>query len=277
MAFEYCLRHLKTKIVLASTHNPRVFTVFFQIQTFYIWEFEIINIFGPNQTYLIMQGLKYTVDIVLCIDCTASMTGIMNTVKEKALKFNADLNRSLEAKDKFIDTLRLKVIAFRDFYVDGADAIHESPFYNLPEQQNEFHNFVNALVPKGGGDEPESGLEALALAMRSTWNKTGDKRREIIVVYTDAPAHALNSSHSKPGNYPTDIPKTFNELVDWWTGQETYVSQSAQRLIIYAPDAEPWSEIGNEWENAVHYASQAGEGLAELDYDTILSAIVKSV
>lgn len=224
-----------------------------------------------------MQGLTYSVDIVMCIDCTGSMAGIMDTVKANALKFYPDLKSALDAKDKHVDTLRIKVIAFRDFYADGTEAIDESSFFTLPDQQTNFQSFVSGLVPKGGGDEPENGLEALALAMRSDWNKSGDRRREIIVMYTDASAHQLDSPMAKPSNYPSDIPKNFNELTDWWTGQDTYVSQSAQRLIIYAPDSKPWADISNEWENSIHYASQAGMGLKELDYETILSAIVKSV
>ena len=224
-----------------------------------------------------MQGLKYTVDIVMCIDCTGSMGDIMDTVKANALKFYPDLKSALDAKDKHVDTLRIKVIAFRDFYADGSDALSESSFFTLPDQQSDFQSFVSGLVPKGGGDEPENGLEALALAMRSDWNKTGDRRREIIVMYTDASAHPLDTATSKPSNYPVGIPKNFNELTDWWTGQDTYVSQTAQRLIIYAPDSNPWADISNEWENSIHYASQAGMGLKELDYETILSAIVKSV
>jgi len=225
-----------------------------------------------------MQGLKYTVDIVMCIDCTGSMGDIMDTVKANALKFYPDLKSALEAKDKHVDTLRIKVIAFRDFYADGMDAISESPFYTLPDQQTDFQSFVSGLVPRGGGDEPENGLEALALAMRSDWNKSGDKRREIIVMYTDASAHPLDhSSSSKPSNYPTGIPANLNDLTDWWTGQDTYVSQTAQRLIIYSPDSTPWTDISNEWDNLIHYPSQAGMGLKELDYETILSAIVKSV
>ena len=97
------------------------------------------------------------------------------------------------------------------------------------------------------------------------------------MVYTDASAHPLDSPSSKPSNYPSGLPKNLNELADWWSGQDTYVSQNAQRLIIYAPDSNPWADISNEWENSIHYASQAGMGLKEIDYETILSAIVKSV
>jgi hypothetical protein len=224
-----------------------------------------------------MQGLKYTVDIVMCIDSTGSMAPIMDTVKDKALKFYPDLSAALASKDKNVDVLRMKVVAFRDFYDKPGNALLESPFFTLPEQQGEFQRFVRELEPTDGGDEPENGLEALAVAIKSDWNTTGDRRREIIVMYTDASAHALDCGMSKPANYPAGIPKNFNELTDWWSGQDNYVSQTAQRLIIYAPDCNPWSDISNEWENSIHYASQAGSGLKEIDYETILSAIVKSV
>jgi hypothetical protein len=224
-----------------------------------------------------MQGLKYTVDIVMCIDCTGSMSGIIDTVKNNALKFYPDLKRALEAKDKYIDTLRIKVIAYRDYYADGDMAMKETPFLNFPEQQSEFQVAVNNLTAAGGGDEPENGLEALALALKSDWNKSGDKRREIVIMWTDASAHELEKS-GKPSNYPTLLPKNFNELSDWWSGdQEGLVSSLAQRLIIYAPDTYPWSDISNIWENVIHYPSKGGQGLKELDYETILSAIVKSV
>ena len=40
-----------------------------------------------------MQGLKYTVDIVFCIDATASMGPFINEVKTGALKFEEDLTK----------------------------------------------------------------------------------------------------------------------------------------------------------------------------------------
>jgi hypothetical protein len=55
------------------------------------------------------------------------------------------------------------------------------------------------------------------------------------------------------------------------------VSKAGKRLIIYAPDAEPWTHIANNWENAIHYASKAGDGLAEITYKEILNAIANSV
>ena len=37
--------------------------------------------------------LTYNVDIVMCIDCTGSMQGLIDTVKQNALKFYLDLRK----------------------------------------------------------------------------------------------------------------------------------------------------------------------------------------
>ena len=65
------------------------------------------------------QGLKYNVDIVMCIDCTGSMGDLLDTVKSNALKFYPDLKERCDAKGKEISELRIRVIGFRDFYADA--------------------------------------------------------------------------------------------------------------------------------------------------------------
>jgi von Willebrand factor type A domain len=223
-----------------------------------------------------MQGLKYTVDIVLCIDVTGSMAPIIDKVKNNALRFYEDLLSTMAQKSKSIDTLRLKVIAFRDYYYDEDESMHESSFFTLPQEKDAFHHFVNQLKAEGGGEEPESGLEALALAIRSKWNTSGDKKRQIIVVWTDASVHPLEKdAASKPVFYPKNVPANFDDLSDLWDGQ--YMSRAAKRLILYAPDAYAWTDMANHWENTIQYPSKAGEGLGEIDYQTILDAIASSV
>ena len=183
----------------------------------------------------------------------------------------------MQEKDKVIDNLRLKVIPFRDYYEDGDEAMDESSFFALPADKDAFASYVNGISAGGGGDEPENGLEALSLAMHSPWTKEGDKRRQIIVMWTDASAHPLEkNSSSKPSNYPPEMPGNFDELTDAWEGQGP-MSHSAKRLIVYAPDAHPWTDISNHWENTVHYPSKAGDGLSEVDYRSIIDAIANSV
>lgn len=223
------------------------------------------------------QGITYAVDIVLCIDLTGSMYPIIDRVKESALSFNDQLRAALEADHKHIDQLRVRVIGFRDFYFDGKESIEASDFFDLPADNARFSAFVRGLHATGGGDEPETGLEALALAIRSPWSKSTARSRQVIVVWTDASAHPLDKdAGAKPGAYPQDLPADLDELTDWWEGQ-TYLNHRSKRLVIYAPDAAGWSEIGTTWDNTLHCISQAGAGLKDHEYTEILDSIANSV
>ena len=223
------------------------------------------------------QGLKYNVDIVMCIDCTGSMGDLLDTVKTNALKFYPDLKARCDAKGKEISELRIRVIGFRDFYADEANAIQDSGFYNIPDQESEFKSFVSGLVPNGGGDEPENGLEALAMAINSDWTAGGDRRRHVVVVWSDASTHPLGVGKESP-NYPQDMPANFDELTDWWEDEQSgKMRKSAKRLVIFAPDASAWTEIGMNWSNTIHHPAKAGAGLEDVDYETILSTIVNSI
>ena len=119
------------------------------------------------------QGVTYPVDIVLCIDATGSMGHIINRVKMLSAFMRISVSRC-KRREK-IDSLRLKVIAFRDYYADGEKSMMESRFFTLPEEKTSFSDFIHSVSADGGGDEPETGLEAIALAIRSDWATTGDR------------------------------------------------------------------------------------------------------
>src|SRR4051812_13733044 len=222
------------------------------------------------------RGLTYAVDIVFCIDVTGSMNPILDAVKANALAFYDDVQTNLTEKGKNVVQLRVRVVAFRDFAADGDAAIDESPFYTLPADRGACSEFVNSLIAQGGGDAPENGLEAVALAISSPWTTVGDRRRQVIVVWTDQPAHPL-----EPANVPADlasrIPADFNALTDAWEDEQGRMGSSSKRLILFAPDGPGWSDISAVWENVVHNPSQAGGGLSEVDYGTIIDSIGNSV
>ena len=230
----------------------------------------------PGIPASVPRRLTYAVDIVFCIDVTGSMTPIIDAVKANALRFYEDVRTNLTAKGKSVDELRVRVIAFRDFAVDGDAALAESSFYTLPDEQVAFSGFVDALTAQGGGDAPESGLEAVALAINSPWSSHGDRRRQVIVVWTDAPAHPLNFA-AVPDGLSSSVPKNFSDLTDLWEDPQGPVGASSKRLILFAPDGPGWSEISASWENVVHHPSQAGGGLSEVDYGTIVNSIGNSV
>jgi hypothetical protein len=222
------------------------------------------------------RGLSYAVDIVFCIDVTGSMTPILDQVKANALRFYDDVQSNLTAKGKNIDELRVRVVAFRDIEADGEAALQESPFFALPTEQGGFSAFVNGLTAEGGGDAPESGLEAVALAMTSPWTTRGDRRRQVVVVWTDQPAHPLDAS-ALPPELGGRVPADFSALTDLWEDPQGPLGSSSKRLILFAPDGPGWSDISGVWENVVHNPSQAGGGLSDIDYGTIIDSIGNSV
>ena len=244
-------------------------------------------------------SIKYYVDIVMCIDATGSMLPLLDTVKKNALNFYRDLMRTMAEKDKVVHGVRVKIIAFRDFLADGKNAIVESAFFSLPDESKEFESFVNKITPFGGGDDPEDGLEALAIAINSNWTKNGDKRRHIIIMWTDEGTHELGFG-KKPENgkdlpklcgisenqirenvkyYPQNMARNYDELTDWWgdEGLPGKIDNESKRLLLYAPSKEYWTNIFKDWNNVVHHIAEAGKGLEEVEYQEILDTIAGSV
>jgi hypothetical protein len=223
---------------------------------------------------------SYAVDIVFCIDCTGSMGPYLDSVKRTARQFEGLLRAKMAEKDKGIRQLRVRIIEYRDLGEEGPDrAIVTHPFFKLPEQATEFDQLVASLVACGGGDEPESALEAIAVAIRSPWERGLDKRRHILVVCTDASAHPLG--RFKPPSFLSNVamPTTLEELQALWGDDvdEGEMEFAAKRLLIFAPDMYPWGEMTSRFENCVYVPSVAEAGMQESDQDMVLGLIAGSV
>ncbi|MBO4938591.1 MAG: VWA domain-containing protein [Oscillospiraceae bacterium] len=225
------------------------------------------------------EATNYTVDMVFCIDATGSMedfTGnqqrIINMVKQNALNFYGDLSAKMEQKRKPMAQLRVRIVIFRDFLADGEGALLATDFFELPAQTDEFEACINSIHAEGGGDIPEDGLEALALAMKSKWTTKGIKKRQVIVVWTDAGTHELGHGSRSP-YYLKGMPANLSELEEWWDNMDSY----AKRLVMFAPDTNYWNYIGENWDNVIHVPSTAGNGLAEQTYSEILNTIANTM
>lgn len=222
---------------------------------------------------------SYAVDIAFCIDCTGSMQPYLDSVKQTARSFQTLLQKKMEEKSKGIRQLRIRVVAFRDLGEEGGAAIDATPFFTLPDQSADYERYVNALIADGGGDEPESALEALVTAIRSPWERGLDKRRHVVVMCTDASAHPLGKFTPAPTGQERPMPTGLAEFQSIWGDEEDEgeMEYAAKRLIIFGPDAYPWNELAETLENSVWVTSQAGAGMREADQDTVLEAISGSV
>ena len=224
-------------------------------------------------------ALKYHVDIVFCVDATGSMRPVLDQVKNGILHFHSDLTNAMAAKGKHVDGLRIRVVAFRDYYADENNAMLVTDFFDLPRQAEELSRCIASINPKGGGDEPEDSLEALAYAIRSDWLSSDTMmRRQVIVLWTDAPPHEMGYAVKSP-HYPRGMPSTLSDLSGWWgTGNSTgYMDNRAKRLLLFAPDDPTWNLISKSWNNTIFFPSIAGEGLKEYEYKQIIDAISNSI
>ncbi len=231
--------------------------------------------------------MTYNVDLVFCIDATGSMEYIIDIVKKNALNLYQDIVDKMRQRNKVLEKVRVRVIGFRDYLEDGDEAMLTSDFFELPARAEDLKSCMQYIEAKGGGDIPEDGLEALAYAIRSPWEQKGIKKRHVIVVWTDAPAHELGYGSAAP-NYPANMARNFEELTLWWDGPQHggYMDQHAKRLMMFAPaeykDGENivrshWDTISRSWDNAILAPVVSDKGLEEWQYDEILSAICNTI
>ena len=236
------------------------------------------------------NGTPTYADIVFAIDLTGSMQPIINKVKEVAYNLGDQLIAEMRTAGRDIRQLRIKIIGFRDFYCDGPYALEESRYFTLPDDKAEFKDYVDGLTAKGGGDDPENSLEALALAMKSDWCQPIDptfKKRHIIVLFTDTDAHPLEKGETCTNEiYPKDIPHTYADLVSMWgsDAQGTCMDSGAvmdpvaKRLAIYAPNnIGIWTQLQDDVPGIFFNAIQLDKGGEDITTDLLIKVLTQTL
>ena len=224
-------------------------------------------------SYLFNQPLPgYTCDITLVIDATESMASFISDVKENALNICAKFLHVMEERGRDVERFRVRVIAYRDYAFPDCPPMECSDFFTMPQQEAQLRAFLAGIEAKGGGDEPESALEALALAMRSDWTAESTRRRHIVVLFSDASAAELNDPRRTcHPDYPENMPKNMEELSAMWHGTGETLGGMPDyrwaRLVAFAPNVFPWNELPI-WNNVWNCFSKAGKDLQEFDYES---------
>ena len=215
----------------------------------------------------------YGVDMVMCIDVTCAMSPIIGKINEYARSIYGKFVKAMEEEGKSVCRFRIRVIGFRDFKFDAKPIVDSGKFFLLPDDNKEFECFVRVLQAEGGGDTPESSLEAIALALKSKWTNECSRQRHIILVLTDAPAHSLGCG-SDSVHYPDGMPVDLAELGRWWdegVPNGSYKPESG-RLVVFAPEFYPWNEMVL-WNQYWHAPCRAGSGLIDLEFEEIIDLL----
>ena len=98
--------------------------------------------------------LKYNVDLVFCIDATQSMDGILDKVKLNALHFYDDLTAAMQEEGKHVDSLRARIVAFRDYRADR-EPMMVTNFFELPAEAQDFADCIMSIEPTAAATIPK--------------------------------------------------------------------------------------------------------------------------
>ena len=98
-----------------------------------------------------MQSYKCAADLLIVMDATSSTQSYINQFKQHALSMYDEIILTLKEKARIIDEMRVKVIVFRDLYVDQEKAIEESPVFTLPQDAGKYmsRNRQSLLMANG--------------------------------------------------------------------------------------------------------------------------------
>ena len=159
------------------------------------------------------------------------------------------------------------MITFKNRPKNDCEAIVESPFYVLGDgrdnQTDEFYSYVDAIESCGCGAHSSS-LDALAFAFKTNWCK-GRGNNCYIMMFTNSIANPLGSIDRSL--HSEEMPKSFKELQDVWESLE--IQLNAKRLIVYAPDCEPWTDMEN-WSNVYHDSYLFDAEFPEIEIETCM-------
>ena len=222
-------------------------------------------------------GTKRNIDVVFCIDGTGSMAPCIESVKSNARRFHLEFVSAMTDLGSEIDSMRVKVIVFRDYHDDGEQAMVQSPFFELPTDTADFEKFLADISANGGGDGPENGLEAMYYAMKSDFT-TGAKDRQVIVLFTDAEALDLKQRASEAG-YPADMVDEAG-LIEMWAcmAQDSSfkLRERNKRLVMFAPDGTKYKALKSKLNRSVFEPVNVADGLGDIDFKEIIKIIAAS-
>lgn len=216
-------------------------------------------------------------DIVFCLDATSSMTPFIDTARKIVLSFHRKMQDGMMTRGIILDRIRARVIEFRDCFADTS-WLRQTDFLVLPANEWVLNSVVSTITASGGGDEPESALEALSVAIGSDWIGKHVKSVLLIVMLTDASAHPLGKGGVKrSADYPEGLATSLSDLQERWSALCRGAPAQIQRLLLLAPDAYPWKEIARTWNDCIHLVSAGGHGLAEAAAEAVIESILSTL
>jgi hypothetical protein len=128
---------------------------------------------------ILKDKVKRRADILFCLDCTGSMVGEIEAIKDTIIEFS-------EMIEKDGIRTRIGLIEFRDRLYGEEHKVHDFGGQVFTKDPLAFKSVISTVKAEGGHDEPESSLDAVMLACRQPFD---EKASKVIILITDAPPH----------------------------------------------------------------------------------------
>jgi hypothetical protein len=221
--------------------------------------------------------LKGIVDIVFLIDVSGSMAPAIKKLTENLDTFIKNIDPT-KVKD-----FRIKIGSFSDLEedIDFLAMDLNRPWRENPQVtqsldlvKKDLEECINLVIKHyGGGDEPESSLDAVYRAI-DLFEEDPNKRKRVIVLFTDATPKEIHSSTiahsglSREDKLQLLVQKLLNERV---------------YLFLYAPVHKDYQYLALEASDRVTYEALNEDGkdpvnaLRNLNFDTVLEILGKSI
>lgn len=140
-----------------------------------------------------LKKVKGIADIVFLVDVSGSMQPCIDALKANLATFIGTLSAGGANQGPAVADWRIKVVGYRDVDADGDQWLVDSPFVRGLDQ---VQTGLAALEAAGGGDEPESLLDALYKVAKLPVSEEGAEdpnawrdrhaARRFVVFFTDA-------------------------------------------------------------------------------------------
>lgn len=184
------------------------------------------------------------IDLVFCLDATGSMSGLINTAKEKIWDIATSLTQVSPSPE-----IRIGMI----FYRDRGDAF-VTKVYPLTTDVDSIYAELLSIKAQGGGDSPESVNQALHEAVAQMNWVTGPNSYKTVFLVGDCPPHMdykddvkytetcklavekdIIINTIKLGMSCKDAVKHFQSIASQTSGNYQSLGQNADDVILKTP------------------------------------------
>jgi len=219
-----------------------------------------------------MVKKRGVVDIIFVIDVSGSMGPAISQIGKNIVSFIENLN------PEDVKEWRVKVFSFSDLESDTPDiSLNVSRDWITSSDQDKGQKLINQFVEcieivkkQGGGDEPESSLDALYIAAKDGFDAHWTERTRAAVLFTDAT--------------PKEFQKeTLGGDFDGIQLLSQMINDNHVYTFIFAPKHGDYNQIKTNCSKYVTYnaVNEGGEdpveALKNIDFADVLKTLGKSI